>query len=323
MENATQTDALEEVKTSEDAPEVQNEFVSNRQKALEDIYEQRAEQIKEETFDDEDQEEIKSPVWHDGEDWKTKIKVDGEELEVPFDSLKSSHQKDKASQKRFEAASAKERILMAREQQLNQYVQRLNSQPPNKDADESVSESGSSDVDGIVEQYHAALFEDDAVEAARLLKTLSNSGRGNATQNVEEVVHRAIVSYDQSKKAEVQRVRQLAYQKSLEDAVKSFEEKYPDIAESPELRTVADNKTVTLVKDNPDWTPNEVIQAAAEYTREWAGTMPNSNGRLERKKKLVQQPKSVMASANIGSDQVPLSPSEIVQQMKKARGQLL
>ena len=319
MENATQTDALEEDKTSEDAPQEDTLKVSSRQQALEDIYERRSKEIQEESS--EEPEEVQdSPVWHDGDDWKTRIKVDGEEVEVSFDSLKTSHQKDKASQKRFEAASAKERALLAREHQINQYVNSMNQRPPQEDAAE---ESETADVDGIVEKYHAALFEDDAAEAARLLKTLSNSGRGNATQNVEEVVHRAIQSYDQSKRVEVQKHKQAVYQKSLEDAVRSFEDDYPDIAESPELRTVADNKTVTLTQENPNWTPAEIIKAAAEYTREWAGTMPNSNGRLTRKKKIVQQPKSVLASANLGSDQVAMTPSEIVQEMKKARGQIL
>jgi|TARA_R100001530_G_scaffold118628_1_gene85768 hypothetical protein len=318
MDNATPKDALEEVEeTSEDAPKEENQFTSDRQKALEDIYERRSKEIDEEGGFDE---EVESPIWHDGEEWKTRIKVDGQELEVPFDSLKGSHQKDQASQKRFEVAAAKERQLIAREQQINQYVANLNSRPPQQDAAE---EGEVSDVDDIVEKYHSALFEDDAQEAARLLKTLSNSGRGNATQNVEEVVRRAITSYDQSKKAEVEKVHRLQYQRSLEEAVRSFEEDFPDIAESPELRTVADNKTVTLTQENPDWTPAEIIKAAAEYTRDWAGTMPKSNGRFERKKKIVRQPRSALASANIGSDEAPMTPSEIVQEMKKARGQLL
>ena len=318
MDNATPKDALEEVEeTSEDAPKEENQFTSDRQKALEDIYERRSKEIDEEGGLDE---EVESPIWHDGEEWKTRIKVDGQELEVPFDSLKGSHQKDQASQKRFEVAAAKERQLIAREQQINQYVANLNSRPPQQDAAE---EGEVSDVDDIVEKYHSALFEDDAQEAARLLKTLSNSGRGNATQNVEEVVRRAITSYDQSKKAEVEKVHRLQYQRSLEEAVRSFEEDFPDIAESPELRTVADNKTVTLTQENPDWTPAEIIKAAAEYTRDWAGTMPKSNGRFERKKKIVRQPRSALASATIGSDEAPMTPSEIVQEMKKARGQLL
>ena len=320
MDNATHKDALEEVeKTSEDAPQEENQFTSDRQKALEDIYERRSKEVGEE--DEFDGGELAdSPIWHDGDEWKARVKVDGEELEVSFDSLKSSHQKDQASQRRFEVAAAKERQLAAREQQINQYVANLNSRPSTKDAAE---ENEVSDVDDIVEKYHSALFEDDAQEAARLLKTLSNSGRGNATQNVEEVVRRAITSYDQSKKVEVQNIQRLQYQKSLEDAVRSFEEDFPDIAESPELRTVADNKTVTLTQENPDWTPAEIIKVAAEYTRDWAGTMPKSNGRFERKKKIVRQPRSALASANIGSDEVPMTASEIVQEMRKARGQIL
>ena len=320
--NATPTDALEEVvETSEDAPaEEINLNPSSRQKALEEIYERRSKEVIEEDFDEYEEEVPDAPVWHDGEDWKTKIKVDGEEIEVSFDSLKSSHQKDQASQKRFEQASAKERQLMAREQQLRQYAESLKSAPPKEDAPQ---ENEAGDVDDIVEKYHNALFEDDAAEAARLLKTLSNSGRGNATQNVEEVVNRAIMSYDQSRQRAVKQQREAVYHKSLQEAVRSFEDKYPDIAESPELRTIADNKTVTLTQDNPDWTPNQIIEAAAEYTREWAGTMPNSNGRLERKKKIVQHPKSARASANIGSDEVPMTASEIVQEMRKARGQIL
>ncbi len=47
-----------------------------------------------------------APIWNEEGKWFTKIKVDGEEVSVPFDDLKSSHQKDKASQKRFEDAAA-------------------------------------------------------------------------------------------------------------------------------------------------------------------------------------------------------------------------
>ena len=321
-DNATQTDALEEVvETSEDAlVEEVSLTPSSRQKALEEIYERRSQDVMEEDLEELEEKSPEAPVWHDGEEWKTKIKVNGEEVDVSFDSLKSSHQKDKASQMKFEQASAKERQLMAREQQLRQYAENLKRQPSQEDAPK---EDEASDVDDIVEKYHSALFEDDAAEAARLLKTLSNSGRGNATQNVEEVVNRAIVSYDQSRQRAVKQQREAVYHKSLQEAVKSFEEKYPDIAESPELRTIADNKTVTLTQDNPDWTPNQIIEAAAEYTRDWAGSMPNQNGRLERKKKIVQQPRSARASANIGSDEVPMTASEIVQEMRKARGQIL
>ena len=74
MENATQTDALEEDKTSEDATQEDTLKVSSRQQALEEIYERRAQEVEEETSG-EPEEIQESPVWHDGDDWKTRKKL--------------------------------------------------------------------------------------------------------------------------------------------------------------------------------------------------------------------------------------------------------
>jgi len=328
MENATQEDALEVVETEEVTEEqpVEEDLtasvnpISAREKALEEIYNRRRE---EEHVEEEVEEVVDSPdtpVWYDGEKWLTKIKVNGEEVDVPFDSLKSSHQKDKASQEKFQSAAIKERELLYREQQIQEQLKQLNSQPPTKDVEQ---EEETSDVDDIVEKYHEALFQDDAAEAAKLLRTLANSGRSNATQNVEEVVNQAILSHEAKKKAEREHIERAAYQAELEDAVKSFNDSYPDIAESEELRAIADRKTITLTQENPDWTPSQIINAAAEHTREWAGISIESNSRFNRKQKIVRQPKSVRASSNNSQASVPLTPSEIVEEMRKARGQTI
>ena len=326
MENATQEDALESEEVAEEVVEQPAEEemtaavnpLSAREKALEEIYNRR----REEEYVEEEVEENapETPVWHDGEQWLTKIKVNGEEVQVPFDSLKSSHQKDRASQEKFQSAAVKERELLYREQQIQEQLKQLNSQPSSEDVGQ-VEET--SDVDDIVEKYHEALFQDDAAEAAKLLRTLANSGRSNATQNVEEVVNQAILSHEAKKKAERQHIERAAYQAELEDAVRSFNDSYPDIAESEELRAIADRKTITLTQENPDWTPSQIINAAAEHTREWAGTSIESNSRFNRKQKIVRQPKSVRASAGNSKDSVPLTPSEIVAEMRKARGQTI
>lgn len=329
MENATQQDALESEEvvveeSTEDQPvEEMNASVnpmSAREKALEEIYSRRREEEGVPDAEEVTEDVPEAPVWHDGEQWVTKIKVNGEEVNVPFDSLKSSHQKDRASQEKFQAAAIKERELLYREQQLQEEIKRLNSQPSQQDVEQQ-EEVG--DVDDIVEKYHEALFQDDAAEAAKLLRTLANSGRSNATQNVEEVVNQAILSHEARKKAEREHIQRAAYQAELEDAVKSFNEDYPDIAESEELRAIADRKTITLTQENPDWTPSQIINAAAEYTREWAGISLESNGRFNRKQKIVRQPKSVRASANSSKESVPMTPSEIVAEMRKARGQTI
>jgi len=329
MENATQQDALESEEvvveeSTEDQPvEEMNASVnpmSAREKALEEIYNRRREEEGVPDTEEVTEDAPEAPVWHDGKQWVTKIKVNGEEVNVPFDSLKSSHQKDRASQEKFQAAAIKERELLYREQQLQERIKQLNSQPPQQDVEQQ-EEVG--DVDDIVEKYHEALFQDDAAEAAKLLRTLANSGRSNATQNIEEVVNQAILSHEARKKAEREHIQRAAYQAELEDAVRSFNDNYPDIAESEELRAVADRKTITLTQENPDWTPSQIINAAAEYTREWAGISSESNGRFNRKQKIVRQPKSVRASSSSPKDDVPMTPSEIVAEMRKARGQTI
>ena len=324
MENATQQDALESEEVveqpveDESVEESNTRPLSDRDKALEEIYNRRREE--EYTEEEEVSQTPDAPVWHDGEKWLTKVKVNGEDIDVPFDSLKSSHQKDRASQEKFQSAAIKERELMYREQQIQEQLKQLNSQPSNQDVEQ---EEEVSDVGDIVEKYHEALFQDDAAEAAKLLKTLANSGRSNATQNVEEVVNQAILSHEARKKAEREHIERAAYQAELEDAVRSFQDNFPDIAESEELKAIADRKTITLTQENPDWTPSQIINAAAEYTREWSGVRPELNGRLERKKKIVRQPKSVMASASSSKDNIPLTPSQIVAEMRKARGQTI
>ena len=64
------------------------------------------------------QEDPKSPVWLKDGNWVTSVKVNGEEVEVPFDGLKTSHQKDAASQQIFEKAAQRERFLAGKEQEL-------------------------------------------------------------------------------------------------------------------------------------------------------------------------------------------------------------
>ena len=324
-ENATQeVDALDEASVEEEKDLTRDSElrskVSARDKMLEDIasniQDGRAEGLESEDVTEETTEGPKKsadpdlPVWHDGEQWLTKIKVNGEELQVPFDSLKTSHQKDKASQKKFEAAAEKEQELFVKEQQLRSYAEELQKQQPSK---EDAAQKSNTDFDSVINQYHDALYQDDSAKATELLKTLTNSGRGTATQSMEEVVSRALKSYDESKKAESTAKERADYHKSLEEAIYFFDEHYKDLANSPELRAVADNQTVILTQEIPEWTPLEIVKAAAEYTKEWAGSIGRtSDGRVARKKRIINQPKSMNRSSSGPEEQKVLTSSEII-----------
>ena len=354
--DATQPDAAEKEiaqgfkdESQEDQEEFQEEVqdesseeeLSPRERAIEDLVVKRNEEFENEvneTLSSEEVEEVEevvekksSPVdiWEEDGTWYTTVKIDGEDIKVPFNDLKSSHQKDRASQKRFEEAAEYGRRVQEREAQLNAYVQKMQQSqeatPPSKDAEPEQEQPD--DSPDLIKKYHEALYEDDADKAAELFKSLTNKGRGQpATQNVEEVVERVLGRTIAQQQAQTQRQQQYAYQKSLEDAVKWFDSEYPDVAGTPELRAVADNRTIDLTQKHPDWSPQQIMQEAAESTRQWAKEFlsPNKNERAERKKRIVQHPKAARASSKIGEDEpVPQTASDIIEEMKKVRGQAL
>jgi len=352
--DATQTDAQEHeiAQGFKDEPtEAQEEFkeelseeeLSPREKAMEEVALKRNESFEEEVneeFHSEEAEEVEEevvvkpdPVWKEGGDWYTSIKVDGEDIKVPFSDLRSSHQKDRASQKRFEEAAEYGRRVQHREAQLNAYVQQMQQQqqvqrpqPPSQDAEPEQEQPD--DAKELIKKYHEALYEDDADKAAELFKALTNKGRSEpaATPNVDQAVQQALQRAMAQQHAQNQRQQQWAYQKSLEDAVKWFDHEYPDIANTPELRAVADNRTIELTQSNPDWSPQQIMQEAAETTRQWAKEFlsPNKNERADRKRKIVQHPKATNASSRIGEEEpVPETAADIIEEMKRVRGQVI
>jgi hypothetical protein len=358
-DDATQLDAAEneiEQGYKDESEESQEEFkeespeeeLSPRQKAIEELVVKRNEEFNEEVDEDVSSEEIdtedvpaeikvetkkdvSAPIWKEDESWYTTIKIDGEDIKVPFNDLKSSHQKDKASQKRFEEAAEYGRRVQEREAQLNAYVKQMQGQQaeqktlPPKDAEPDQEQPD--DSPDLIKKYHEALYEDDADKAAELFKALTNKGRSpSATPNVDEAVQQAMQRAFAQQQAQNQRQQQWAYQKSLEDAVKWFDSEYPDVAGTPELRAVADNRTIELTQSNPDWSPKQIMQEAAESTRQWAKEFlsPNKNERAERKKKIVQHPRATNASARIGEEEpVPETASDIIEEMKRVRGQVI
>jgi hypothetical protein len=309
------------------------EIVATREtEVLEDIEGKEAvEEILESSYEEGVEEEIqqedpKSPVWLKDGNWVTSVKVNGEEVEVPFDGLKTSHQKDAASQQRFEKAAQREKFLAQKEQELRSYAQQLQAHvqkatPPEEEGEEPEKDT---DYKELVSQYHQALYEDDADKAAELLQTLT-TGRTQATPNVEEAVNKALNQAYARQQVEQAKQQQREYEGSVKQAVAWFESEYPDIAGVPELRAIADNRTVTIMKESPSMAPAHIIHAAAEYAREWA-TLNISNGksnsRTERKKKIVSEPKPARKTAKIGEDEeLAKTPSQVIEEMRQSRGQ--
>jgi len=341
MDDATQTDAEEVVESEEES---QEKKVSSREEMMAKIVDERELEVISDIIGQEGLEEIEAeesqeekeeiqqedpapPVWLKDGTWVTSVKVNGAETIVPFEGLKVSHQKDSASQQRFEEAAAKERWLNGKEAQLRQYVQSLKQKeeasPPPTQGDEPKTDTNFVEV---AKEYHQALYEDDADKAAELLQTLTTGRSQVATPNVEEAVNKALQEAFARQQMVQAKAQQKAYEDSVKEAVSWFEKEYPEVAGNSELRAIADNRTVTIMKDNPSMTPGYVIQAAAEYAREWANSNLNGgkgvNARAERKKKIVSEPKPARKTAKIGDDEeLEKTPSQVIEDMRKSRGQ--
>ena len=335
MVDATPQDAEEVQETTDHTvqrprDEMMEDIVASREiDVLEEIVgEEAMEEImaEEEGVEEEiQQEDPKSPVWLKDGNWVTSVKVNGEEVEVPFDGLKTSHQKDAASQQRFEQAAQRERFLAQKEQELRTYAEALQAEEQESLPKSDGSPEPDSDYKELVSQYHQALYEDDADKAAELLQTLT-TGRTQATPNVEEAVNKALSQAYARQQVEQAKHQQRAYEGSVKQAVAWFENEYPDVAGNPELRAIADNRTVTIMKEKPSLAPGHIIHAAAEYAREWAHLNLNggkgTNARVERKKKIVSEPKPARKSAKIGEDEpVEKTPSQVIDEMRESRGQ--
>ena len=348
MVDATQSDAeevieetlenIEELKKDQEAKEesiksprdaAMDKIVEDRElEVFSEIVEQR-DDLGETSTEERDEEEIQhedptSPVWLKDGKWFTTVKVNGTETNVPFEGLKVSHQKDAASQQRFEEAAVKEKWLNQKESQLRSYVQRLQTQqatPPQTQDDAPKTDTNFTEV---AKEYHQALYEDDADKAAELLQTLTTGRSQGATPNVEEAVNKALQEAFSRQQMEQARAQQRDYQKSVKDAVGWFETEYPEIAGNAELRAIADNRTVTIMKEKPSLAPGYVIQAAAEYAREWANLNlgGKSNERTARKQRIVSEPKPARKSAKIGEDEPEdKTSSQIIEDMRVERGQ--
>lgn len=106
---------------------------------------------------------------------KVRVKVDGEELELPLSELTKGYQKDATVNKRLEAVSVERKKLDKWEQDLKGREAAL----------VTVDQSSSvEDTDGQIRAYNAALIEGDEDAATAAFKLIMGNGRQVATQPV-------------------------------------------------------------------------------------------------------------------------------------------
>lgn len=266
--------------------------------------------------------ESESPLFMEGGQWMTRVKVDGEIRTIPFARLQAAAQKLDAGDRRLEEANRLRQEIEQREQQLLQREQGLKNQPPAEGADgHGQTETGhpNEEVKALIKQYHEALLNgEDEDTTTDLLAQLATAGRQQPQVDVSQLAEQV----EQQVEARIQKRQQEAAQQSeLRDAFSTFKDEFKDVAADPELLQMADRLTTTVSQEYPTYTPLQVMREAGKRTRTWLQEKTGGTARVNRKRNLK-------TAAGTGARQPgkpaekPKTRTDQLNEIRAARGQM-
>lgn len=320
--DAIQKDVDSEVQEEESLTRQQSEIERIAEKVHEDHETEGTFSEEEEVFD-EQLLDASVPLVKKGESWYATAKVNGEAVDVEWDEVLAQYQKNSSADKRLQEAAERQRELEQYEARLNAYRSDLEAQTRQPSSDAGNEQSPSSDAtDALYEQYHDALFQGDESKASSLLKKI----RANESQSPQVDVNSIIERTKAEMREEEKQARERGYELRRKQAVDMFQTEFPDIAEDGYRLAVADRRSAELFQENPTRDPWDIMHECGEFAREWIkheekmGGKPVEEVRQERKQDMEEvTPKNVRAS--IGEDEVELTYSDIISEMKAGRNQ--
>lgn len=246
-----------------------------------------------------------------------KLKVDGEERLVPFDTARATLQKHEAADRRLQQAAALAKDLKAREEALQareaEFSRRDTSgQPPSPGADDP-------SLDDDAKQLAHTLLNATEDEVAATLKKVLSRRQATPAVNPDEIVTRAVQTAEQRFAAKAQ-------ERDIAAGWTQFQRDYPDIAADSRLFTVADGMTDEIAAEHPEYSPAQVMSEAGKRTRAWleqfkpAAAAPASD-RQTRKEQLRPMPQARSGKPPVQEPEKPKTQAEILAEIRKSRGQ--
>lgn len=261
---------------------------------------------------------------------KVKIKVDGEERDVPVADLVRGHQKIAAADRRLEeAAIAKkqaEQVLADARAEAEQ-IKAAAGKPAageGKAADGGNEDELPSGTDAI-HTAMARMYEGDQENAARILDAEINRR--------VEAARAAGATADPS-----QLVAKIKTDLSWDDALSAFNSEHEDVVSDPDLAGIFQRHLNEAAKTSA--TPKEAIKKATETFDSWRGKVSGRSGdtdgdkaglrvdqeALDKRKADKAARDAVASNSSIRSPSRTVQdeqydPSKVVQEMKAARGQ--
>lgn len=296
-EEAIQSDA----KTHVDArQELIDQMISSREAQIKDeVGEEFLDKITDDDPKDDDLETDEDPP----EEPKYKVKVDGEELELPLTEILKGYQKDQATSKRL-AQAAQERQALEEERAE---LERLRVELESKKQPLPPTENPVGNVDDPAHTLYQKLIyggEDEGVEALNELL----SGRKQEAIPKEQIVAEA------ANKA----ILQMQYN----NAERQFLKDNPEIAGDATLYNIAMNVLQQAIPYSRTY--DEAFTTAAQETKAWLNKFSTKqeavSEKQQRKEAMAKEPARSNAKAESFPAQKAETASEIIVNMRKQRG---
>lgn len=306
-DNAIQTDVLEEVESNEKIAIETAE--DERYNAIEAMANQRAEEIAEEVSEVGEKEIEEEPI--NPIEKLVKVKVDGEEIELPLAEVMKGYQKDASGSKKLEQA-AQERQQLDRDKAEFEALKQNYSPPEAEEAEIQPSD----DVD-FTSKLRDAMddlsigSEQEQANAANVIKDLLGRGDNPAIQE-EQIVSQA------TKQATHDVLMEIQYNSAHE----KFVGDYQDIVNDETLYRMAFDKFDAAVPQSGTY--EEAFKKAGDEVRQWMGGISGKSevsDKIALKEQLSSEPTGVGTRAQRAPVKEPDTLSDIVLAMKAGRGQ--
>lgn len=228
-----------------------------------------------------------------------KVKIDGEEREIPEEELIRGYQKNTVASQRLTEADIKQRELNERERMIAEREVQLNKQLEKPDS----ADTPSSDV---FQEFTSALYEGDEEKTRQAFeKAIGKRQEVQPTFDLSQIT---------------QTVKQ---QLAQEAAMAKFLDDFKDVVANPHLVKIADE--FLIEEQAAGKTYAEALQESGKRTRDWLAEVapkPVVSARSERviAKEGIDNLQSTSAVTSGNEDVKEESASDTIKQMRKARG---
>lgn len=305
LKDVSEQDVLENQETEDTAKPL-----TERERLMEEIANRRSGESPEETQEEPEQEAETSPAM-------VRVKIDGQETDVPLQQVLAQYQKSNAADMRLEEAAKKHRQLAEWEAKLRQYEQ-------DRTQTSDTPKASSTDAPtGVNEDTVAALAKalqydgEDEVKAA--LKGVLEQFKKEASPNKPDIDPSAIASAVEAK------LQAKAFEQARIAAVQRFNSEFQDIAADPALHALADAETVRLFNDGHSRDPWEILRQSGENVRAWRGRISNvgasEDHRVEAKRMATRVPTQRTMRGTLAATEKPETRADVFAEMRRARGQ--